>query len=383
MNRQYVLGPSRRGNVVVLTVFLLIGMVGCIALAIDLGYIYTIRAELQRSADSAALGATNRLLEDQISSLAKISKSDATVNATAVAEEFAGLNPVATKDPELGQQDVAVGHYLENVGGPGQVDTGSALYTNSVRVRVQRSQAQNGQVSLFFAKALGVDQIGLDCEATAAFWAGFNGFKMPEDGSNLGMLPIALDRETYEYNLVQGNGPDEYAYNSETGAITSGSDGIPEVNLYPQGTGSPGNRGTVDFGNTNNATPDLVRQILYGLSAEDLAYHGGSIQFDSNGELILNADTGISAAIKTPLDQIKGQPRMIPIFDSISGNGNNANYTITAFTGIRILYVKLTGAMSSKKVVVQSAPMQTRGGIKDEDGSTRTLYIYSPVVLVD
>ena len=159
--------------------------------------------------------------------------------------------------------------------------------------------------------------------------------------------------------------------------------GFPRRTLYPQGTGSPGNRGTVDFGNTNNATPDLQRQILYGLNAADLAYHGGSISFDANGELILNGDTGISAAIKSSLEQIKGQPRMIPIFDSVSGNGNNAYYTITGFTGIRILNVKLTGAMKSKQVIVQPAAIQTRGGIKDDDGSNRTTLIYSPVVLVE
>jgi hypothetical protein len=364
-------------------VLLLIGMVGCLAFALDLGFIYTTRSELQRSADAAALAATWRVLEDQVATLGEISRADATVNARAEAEEFAGLNNVASRSPELAEDDVEVGHYLENDDGTGEVDPDSSLYTNTVRVRVQRTEAQNGEVRLFFARALGVDQQGLQCEATAAFWSGFSGFKMPEDGSNLGMLPITLDRESYEHNLVSELGPDNYAYNPDTGAITAGHDGIPEVNLYPQGTGSPGNRGTVDFGNPNNATPDLQRQILYGLNESDLAYLGGSIQLDANGELILNGDTGISAAIKSSLDAIKGQPRMIPIFDSVSGNGNNANYTITGFCGIRILYVKLTGAMSSKQVIVQPAAMQTRGGIKDEDGSNRTMFIYSPVVLVD
>ncbi len=362
--------------------FLLIGLVGCVAFALDLGFIYTARAELQRSADAAALAATWRLLEDQIATLGEISKSDATVNARTVAEEFAELNVVAQVNPGLAEDDVVVGHYTES-GGTGVVDPNSSLYTNTVRVRVQRTDAQNGQLRLFFARALGVGQLGLDCDATAAFWSGFIGFKMPEDGSNLGMLPITLDRETYEDGILMRNGDDNYTYNPDTGEITDGPDGIPEVNLYPQGTGAPGNRGTVDFGNTNNATPDLQRQILHGLSAEDLAYHDGAITFDQNGELILNGDTGISAAIKTSLEEIKGEPRMIPIFDSVAGNGNNAYYTITCFTGIRILNVKLSGAMKTKQVIVQPAAMQTRGGIRDDDGGNRTTLIFSPVVLVE
>jgi Flp pilus assembly protein TadG len=378
--------PSRRrhrGSVVVLTVFLLIGMVGCIAFALDLGVIYTARTELQRSADSAALAATWRLLEDQIASHEQISKSLATTHSRDVAVQFAGLNPVASQSPGLSEEDVVVGHYVPATG---TVDPDSSLYTNTVQVNVQRTDAQNGQIRLFFARALGVNELGLQCSATAAFWSGFSGFQMPEDGSNLGMLPITLDRDTYESEFVVflENGvvnDDNYSYNPDTGAITDGPDGIPEVNLYPQGTGSPGNRGTVDFGNPNNATPDLQRQILYGLNEDDLSYFGGTLEFDANGEIIVNGDTGISAAIKSSLEAIRGEPRMIPIFDSVSGNGNNAMYTITAFTGIRILKVKLTGSMGTKVVIIQPAPMQTRGGIRD-DGSNRTTFIYSPVVLV-
>jgi Flp pilus assembly protein TadG len=382
MNASVVSSRSRRGNVVVLTVFLLIGMVGCLAFALDLGLINTARTELQRSADAAALAATARVLEDQIFTLGAITRTDATTHARAVAEEFAGLNAVTTQSPELAEEDVRVGHY-DTSSGTGTVDTNSSLYTNSVRVRVQRTSAQNGRLRLFFARVLGVDQLGLDAEATAAFWAGFRGFQIPEDGSNLGMLPITLDRESYTYALLQQHGEDNYAYNEVTGEVTPGEDGIPEVNLYPEGTGAPGNRGTVDFGATDNATPDLERQILYGLNANDLAFHGGSIELDEHGELILNGDTGISAALKSPLEAIKGRPRMIPIFDTVSGSGDNAMYTITGFTGIRILNVQLNGAMKHKKVIIQPAAMQTRGGIRDQDGSSRTTLIFSPVVLVD
>ena len=44
----------------------------------------------------------------------------------------------------------------------------------------------------------------------------------------------------------------------------------------------------------------------------------------AGGKLYLNGDTGISAGVKDELASIKGQPRIIPIFSTVSGNGNNA-----------------------------------------------------------
>ncbi len=94
--------------------------------------------------------------------------------------------------------------------------------------------------------------------------------------------------------------------------------------MFPQGTGSPGNRGTVDIGSSNNSTADIARQIVHGISPSDFAQLGGKLEFDDSGKLYLNGDTGISAGVKDELASIMGQPRIIPIFSTVSGNGNNA-----------------------------------------------------------
>jgi len=47
--------------------------------------------------------------------------------------------------------------------------------------------------------------------------------------------------------------------------------------------------------------------------------------------------------VKDELASIVGKPRIIPIFDSVSGPGNNASYEIVAFAVVRIMDVKLTG----------------------------------------
>ena len=163
--------------------------------------------------------------------------------------------------------------------------------------------------------------------------------------------------------------------------MESGSDGYVEVNLYPQGTGSPGNRGTVDFGNPNYSTADLANQILNGVSPADLAYHGGKIEFGPDGKLFLNGDTGISAGVKDELASVIGQPRVIPIFECVSGNGNNATYTIVKWQGIRVVGVKLTGSMSQKKVMIQVSTVLMHGVIPSETSGTSD-HVYSTVALV-
>lgn len=68
-----------------------------------------------------------------------------------------------------------------------------------------------------------------------------------------------------------------------------------------------------------------------------------SSKLDDNGELFLNGDTGISAGVKNELASIKGEPKLIPLFNQVNGPGNNATYSIVKFVGVRLMQVKLTG----------------------------------------
>lgn len=181
--------------------------------------------------------------------------------------------------------------------------------------------------------------------------------------------------------MKNGVATDEFEYDPETGNVSPGSDGILEVNLYPQGTGAPGNRGTVDIGGNANSTRDIERQILFGISAEDLEDLGEPLVLDGSGRRTLRGDTGISAGVKDELNSIVGQERMIPIFSDVTGNGNNAIYTIVKWVGIRIMYVKLTGAMTSKRVVVQPSSMLCPYTVVANNGYQNSEFILSPVML--
>ena len=245
---------------------------------------------------------------------------------------------------------------------------------------MQQTSGQNGEVRLMFGSLMGVDKTETDGIATAAFENNFVGFGTPADGSNLGFLPFALDLDTCN-DMLAGVGTDDWRWDAETGQMVAGADGIIEANLFPQGTGSPGNRGTVDIGSNNNSTADIARQILHGVSAADLAFHGGKLELDQNGELFLNGDTGISAGVKDELESIKGQPHLLPIFSEVNGPGNNATYTIVQFIGVRIMEVKLTGHISNKRVIIQPAAIVAKGGISGGSQIT-SYYIFSPPWLI-
>lgn len=375
--------PQRRGVITVLAAILSIVVLGMVAFAVDIGYILSAKEELQRSADSAALAAIweygKQLTDGESADVAELA-------GRTTAASFAYANPVGNVAPDV---DANAGNsasgelvfgYISDFESPNfSMDTAAFASFNAVKVRLHRDQTRNGNISLFFGRVFGVDETGIQTEATAALIRDVNGFKVPNSGENIDILPYALDLQTWN-DWMGGNASDDWTYNDD-GTIVAGSDGYLEVNLFPQGTGSPGNRGTVDIGSSNNSTNDIARQIVHGISPADFAYHGGKLEFDANHELVLNGDTGISAGVKDELASIMGQPRIIPVFSSVTGNGNNADYTIVKWFGIRIVGVRLTGPMSKKHVTIQAAPVVTNGVIPSTTPGTSS-YVYSPATLI-
>lgn len=356
---------ARRGSILVLSAVVLTVIFAMTAFAVDIGYLGLTKTQLQSISDSSALGAALELSQglgkgptltpSQVVSVggnAALSLAELQRNGD---RAFTCLK--ADRDIRFGQLnwDAAGQHWVKSYG---------VTPYNLVEVTLRRDQTSVSSVSagdhrvpLMFSNIFGIKDAPLVETSAAGLLPGV-GFQISAGSSGtVGILPIALDVPTWDA-LMAGTGSDNYRYDSNTGAITSGCDGILEVDLYPYGNQSltPGNRGTVDLGSPNNSTNDLKRQILYGLNASDLSFFGGKITTD-NGPIELNGDTGISAGIKDQLEQIKGQPRLIPLFTSVSGPGNNATYVVPRFVPIRIMNVKLTG--NPKRVVVQPAPFSS------------------------
>jgi Flp pilus assembly protein TadG len=364
---------QRRGAAAVLGIVLTLSLVTLMAVTLDFGHIHVAETELRRSADASAMAACWEMYDRQA---AGANTSVVQDQATQAANELAITNTVGQESAQFGAGDVEFGHY----GASGWSDSGSSSNYNAVRVTLRQQSGANGELPLFFGALTGRQTQSLHTTATAAMFQSISGFNQPSSSSTVNILPLALDLPSW-LAAVAGSTSDDYKI--VNGTVQSGSDGIFEANLYPKGTGAPGNRGTVDIGGANNSTADLSRQILQGISVQDFIDLGKPLEFDANGELELNGDTGISAGIKDELASLIGETRIIPIYTTVSGNGNNAMFKIVRFEGVRILAVQLTGQKTDKGVIIQPAKVLARGAKVDFTGTHTTSHLVTPVMLVE
>ena len=376
---------SREGSALVLGLGLLMILFAFTALAVDIAYITTSRTQLQKSADAAALAANLELLKGWGAGSANTNAQNETA-ARAAAVAVAAANEAAGNSSTYidSNTDIRFGYrQWDTSTNQWTTQWGTAPYT-AVEVTVRRdnpgSLLGDGPLNLWFAPVIGTDKATVAVKSMAALQPAMSTRQVP--GINPGILPITLDVGTWDDLILNGVGSDEFSYDEATHTVSAGADSIKEVSLYPHGNAilPPGNRGTVDFGHQGNSTADIARQIVHGLNASDLAHFGGELDLNAV-PMQINGDTGLSAGIKDELESIKGEPRMIPLFSTVSGPGNNAEYTIVRFVPIRILFVKLTGRPSSKRVVIQPAvysdPSLTGGdGVIYEDS------ILAPVGLI-
>ncbi|MFB3789626.1 MAG: hypothetical protein ACE15F_25000, partial [bacterium] len=251
------------------------------------------------------------------------------------------------------------------------IETESQTHYNTVQVVTRRTSAINGPVQMLLGAFTGLHEVSVETRASATLDDRVIGFDAPE-GETLEMLPFTMYKSAWDcvcdpaYVSTSGLCPDQvgddnYAY--EDGQVTKNqSDNIPEVKLYPNKEGvcgfpgTPGNFGTVDIGFNNNSADDLRRQIEHGVNHHELQLLGGLVMEQAvNGKFHkwLQGDTGVSDTIKSSLESIIGQPRLLPLYETLVNPGNNCEYEIVGFVGVRIMDVKMTGALTERHVVVQ------------------------------
>jgi len=357
---------SRKGNILVLAAFLMIAVMGFTSFVVDAGYISLTKGQLQNAADAGVLAAGLELPDGlgagAMKSQVEVETAVRTAATALVAAHRGGDQDSIHVDS---QNDIRMGHVEWNAATSSWTKSWGTQPYNLVEVALHRDpSSQHGPLDLFFAPVIGHDNANVSATATVALLNG-DGFRVEQGSTQTAdLIPIAVDWLTWNA-FINASSPgglftDNFAYNEATGNVSAGSDGVLEMNMYPNGNVAlpPGNRGTVDLGSPNNSANDLKRQILYGLNAFDFSFFpNNEIKASWDNPLIVNADTGLSAGIKDQLTAIIGQARAIPIFSEVGGgNGNNANYTIVKFVGIRIVEVKLTGNPNQKRVMIQPAP---------------------------
>ena len=324
---------QRRGTILILSALLLIGLLFCLAFAIDVGYMAMVRTEAQRCADAAALASAwemvgeSRLRGDYFRTY---------YGARSKAREFAARNRVGVNEnPVLqwnignsdAEGDIVLGRLEDPSDKTERLSLKNPTTFNAVNVRLHCTADRNQQSPFFFGRLSGLASFDTVATATAVFSDNVRGFR-PTENLNASLLPFTLKRADWITQIIDGAGGDNWSYDGQ-GNLAPGSDGIPEIVLFPvdvregnDEVGS-GNFGTINIGTSNNATETLVRQIREGLSADDLAAYDGTFALDSSGSLMLNGDPGLSIGLKSAIDDVVGGPRTIPIYDALQGGGGN------------------------------------------------------------
>jgi hypothetical protein len=236
--------------------------------------------------------------------------------------------------------------------------SGSQALFNAVKVTARRDSSHGGPINTFFGGAVGIGSQNMSVTSTAiAQNYSISGMKLVSSSSNVNLMPFVLDKTTYT-DMINRTTADQYFYCPPPNAyVSAGADGVPESQLYPVGTGSPGNWGTINVGVSNNSTSILASQIQYGITPAQMAmYPNSTIQLNTSlspASITFTGNPGISAGLQSALTSQIGNVKVIGIYDTVSGNGANTSYRVVGFASIRIMAVNFQG--NPKYVVVQPA----------------------------
>ena len=103
---------KRKGTVIVMVAILMVVLIGCAALAVDVGYLYVARTELQRAADAGALAGAQGLRRTDLTPTGEYLYP---YEVYELAESYTGKNICARKNAVLNRDtDIKIGY----CGGP-------------------------------------------------------------------------------------------------------------------------------------------------------------------------------------------------------------------------------------------------------------------------
>jgi len=359
------------GSILPLLAASMILLLVMLAAAVDLGWIYLARMQLQNAADAAALAGVAQLIDEDFLT-GTPDQSDDVIACRDSAETYAGLNKAAGRHLSLDRNDsndpnggIVVGYIEDPLHISSSFQVGGVPEYNSVRVETSLVSGLNGPLELLLGAVTGIENIEIRARSTATVDDRVAGFTLKE-GERLNMLPFSID-ENYWNTQLQ-----DY--------WTSGN----PMSIYPNDPYTPGNFGTIDIGPPDNSTSDIIYQIQNGVSVSDLAAIGGLVLTDEDGDGVftkrLQGDTGVSSAIGHVLDDMLGQERLVPLHRNVVNPGNNATFELCGFVAVQIIDVKMTAALDLRYIKVYPRILRSGHAVVNPN-VPRSHFVYSALSL--
>lgn len=174
--------------------------------------------------------------------------------------------------------------------------------------------------------------------------------------------PTGKHTETWELQINQKRGKDEYRFDPETKTVSRGSDGIPEIILTSKprrGEITDANMQLLDFGSDLKSEP-MVRQIRSGLTRKDLKHFHGELLFNGT-PLAVHCSPDLENAEQDAFEKMTGQCRICFLYDQVTASGQKYDGTAdcTNLVAGRIMAVQRDDNQTTK-IILQPGVLTTR-----------------------
>lgn len=358
--------PARRGLITGVLLLFMVVLIAVIGLALELGLVYHAQIQLQNAADAAALAGAAQLLDDSVLRPgATLDMTEEVQAAQLAAISFAHSNIAASQEVTLApnieneaEGDICAGWLLS----PGTYQSEFLPWNgvgpcNTLRVRAHRTSQRSNPVPLRIAPLVGIATADVIAEAQATVDQRVYGFR-PIGNATAPVVPLAaLHEGSEEAWLEQSQRPategdnDRFTVNYRTDAVVKGADGIPEIELRiatsqtsgvtTRGEGdddtSQRNLGLLWLGGPVVGRATLDRQLLTGLTLDDLAAWGGELSLEANGTRLVPGRADADRGLVDTFRKMIGANRVWPLYSIFTEGDEESGYVLTGFAAGRIV----------------------------------------------
>lgn len=295
---------SQKGAATIMVAVLMVALMGCAALAVDVGAMYAEKAQLQNGADAAALAIGGDCAKATCG------------NSTATGDSFANRNA--------------------NDGSSGANVTFPTSSSVRVVTKARASGSTTDGFSLFFARVLGIDSAQIPATAVASWGT-------PSKGT---VLPWTVSECLYKKYLS----PSQLSQLNSTGNFTG--DPIPTHILMRYDSNTP---------------------TVPGCAAQNGYQPGGFGWLDTDTDCTTNIDLALNvdgqpgnhfpndSACDALLATLLDEPALIPLYNSATGNGNNAIYSLVGFAAFKVTGYRFSGTVAIDDSLAPSCNGNCRG----------------------
>lgn len=391
---------GRRGIVVGLLLMMIVFLTGFMALGVNAIRLRQVQSQLRNVCQSAALAGAAQLLDEGV--LYKTPNlSDDALAARMATCGFAEVNPVDggflrfdRNEKNLPLGDVVLG-YVDPAAPIGQpIELDERYGVNTVRITARMSRNSANRLSLWFGNFVGLTNIDVAVSAQASIDQRVIGFR-PEPGVRAPVAPLVAEYESWlkQAQAAATNLNDQYSVDPQTGLVTAGADGVPEILLTLDTqptqqaaaidgvapapvTGTTNEQATTTVGRCAPlllANDDIDAANIWsvraqaGLSLNDLHQYGGQLVLQ-NGVTPLGIEQTVPQDLPYGLMDAIGIVRAWPLGEPSGTSASSWN--LIGFGAGRIVAVKRDdgAATPTWTLIIQPATMVSSQAVADVGG---------------